>query len=379
MRRGGSAPFTPVADQTKRAEGWRLGLAGLLAGLAGLTHVYGLFWVIVLVLLALWDRRGRVVVLWLVGGAVLPWLPYLGYVLSDLPEWHAQVSGYANRFDLLDPGFYLSNLVDEPRRYGPGLGPPGLGWLLRPGAWTLLVLIPPSLAGLAWRALRQHDCAARAILAPGIVLPLLYALLLRLKLVNYTLTFLPVLAIAGAWGILVALDWLRRRRILLALGGLLALAVAGEGVTRLAVLQISPTTPYAAYIAQVHRTIPAGARVVGLHNYWFGFEDTDYRSFVVPLAWMDPGGLPLDQGLDRLAPDAVLLDDRMRVYLSYDPRARAGFDAWLTASGARLADQVDDPTYGLMQIYLPGTSSRLTAQEQDQAGPASLFRPMPKG
>jgi hypothetical protein len=51
----------------------------------------------------------------------------------------------------------------------------------------------------------------------------------------------------------------------------------------------------------------------------------------------------------------------MRSYLTYDPRARAGFDAWLTASGARLADQVDDPTYGLMQIYTPDTRSRLTA------------------
>jgi hypothetical protein len=85
----------------------------------------------------------------------------------------------------------------------------------------------------------------------------------------------------------------------------------------------------------------------------------------VPLAWMDPGGLPLDQGLDRLAPDAVLLDDRMRTYLTYDPRARAGFEAWLTTSAARLADQVDDPTYGLMQIYAPGGM-----RQQAQAGPA---------
>jgi hypothetical protein len=46
----------------------------------------------------------------------------------------------------------------------------------------------------------------------------------------------------------------------------------------------------------------------------------------------------------------------MRSYLTYDARARAGFDAWLIASGARLADQVDDPTYGLMQIFETNTS-----------------------
>jgi hypothetical protein len=323
----------------------------LLAGLAGLTHVYGLFWVIVLVLLVLWDRRPLRALLWLAVGALVPWLPYAAYVLSDLPEWRAQVSGYADRFGLLDPRFYLSNLVDEPHRYGPGLGSPGLGWLLRPGFWTLLVLVPASVVALTRRAIRQHDPAARTIVVPTILLPVLFALLLRLKLVNYTLTFQPVLAIALAWGILRALSWLPHKARLLA--GVLALAVVAEGVSRLALLETTPATPYATFIARVHRTIPAGARVVGLHNYWFGFEDTDYRSFVVPLAWMDPGGLPLAQGLDRLAPDAVLLDDRLRSYLTYDPRARAGFETWLSTSRARLADQVDDPTYGLMQIYVP--------------------------
>jgi 4-amino-4-deoxy-L-arabinose transferase-like glycosyltransferase len=341
-------------------QGWRYGLAGLLAGLAGLTHVYGLFWVFALVLLALWDRRGLKPVLWLVAGTALPWVPYVAYVLSDLPEWHAQVSGYADRFGVLDPRFYVSNLLDEPHRYGPGLGAPGLGWLLRPGFWTLLVLVPASLIGL----LRQGR--ARAIVVPAIVFPVLFALLLRLKLVNYTLTFQPVLAIAAAWGILQALKRLPPRGRLFA--GVLALAVFAEGLTRLALLETTPATPYASFIARVHQTIPAGARVVGLHNYWFGFEDTDYRSFVVPLAWMDPGGLPLDQGLDRLAPDAVLLDDRMRTYLSYDPRARAGFDAWLTASGAKLADQVDDPTYGLMQIYMPRASAYTGPAIRDHGG-----------
>jgi hypothetical protein len=267
-------------------------------------------------------------------------------VLSDLPEWHAQVSGYANRFGLLDPGFYLSNLLEEPHRYGPGLGPPGLGWLLRPGFWTILLLVPASLFGLV-RHIRRP--AARAIVVPAILLPLLFALLLRLKLVNYTLTFLPLLAIAAAWGILQVGRW-RTGRLL---RGALAVLVVGEGLSRLALLQTVPATPYPTFIAEVHRTIPPGARVVGLHNYWFGFEDTDYRSFVVPLALSDSGAVPFDQSLQRLAPDAVLLDDRMRSYLSYDERARSGFQAWLTASAARVADQVDDPTYGLMQIYVP--------------------------
>jgi 4-amino-4-deoxy-L-arabinose transferase-like glycosyltransferase len=337
--------------------GWRYAAAGALAGLAGLAHVYGLFWVAALVGLVVWeggsgDRRRAVA--HVLGGAIAPWLPYLAYVASDLPDWHAQVTGYANRFEVFDPRFYLNNLLEEPRRYGPGLGPPGVGWLLRPGVWTMLLLVPASLVGLIWRAVRRQDRAARAVAVPAILLPVLFALLLRLKLVNYTLTFLPLLAIAGAWGILTAVQALRRRprrRPLLAVTTLLGLGLAFEGVARLATFQTSPATPYATFIGRVHQVIPAGARVVGLHNYWFGFEDTDYRSFVVPLAWLDPGGLPLDQGLDRLAPDAVLLDDRVESFLSYEPVARAGLDTWLAAHGARLVDQVDDPTYGRMQVY----------------------------
>ena len=465
--------------------GWRYGLAGLLAGLAGLAHLYGLFWVAVLCVLVVWDgaRIGRRRALgWLAVGAALPWLPYLLYVLSDLEDWRAQVRGYADRFGLLDPRWYLRNLVEEPRRYGPGLGPFGLGWLARPGWWSMLVIVPTSVVWLVSRAWRHGDRSARAIAGPAIVLPLLFGLLLRLKLVNYTLTLLPVLAIAAAWGLVQAIGWLSQRRDgqaslsssstlgrdqppgqrshpdlissaklsterdavswglsieagvdsarreiedpfrlitppttaasggsrwnrraevtsggvgaagrtppsapvglatahavvewwrrgLVVLVGLLAVGVAIEGAARLAGFAATPATPYPLFIARVHRAIPAGARVVGLHNYWFGLEDTDYRSFVVPLSWMDadhrPAPVPFDAGLDALAPEVVLLDDRMRVYLSYVPDARARFEAWLAARDATLVDQIADPTYGLMEIY----AVRPAAQGRTLNGP----------
>src|SRR5262249_38326304 len=86
------------------ARAWYLA-AGVLAGLAGLAHVYGLFWIPALLLLTWRDgRRSRLG--WLIAGAMLPWLPYLGYVLTDLPAWRAQTAGYAERFGLLDPRWY---------------------------------------------------------------------------------------------------------------------------------------------------------------------------------------------------------------------------------------------------------------------------------
>src|SRR2546425_1553310 len=163
-------------------------LAGVLAGLAGLAHVYGLFWVPALVLLATWDGRLRQTP-WLILGSLLPWLPYAAYVLVDLPDWRGQTAIYASRFELLNPAWYLDNVPQEYHRYGPGLGPPGLGWAARPGFWFLLIALPAALIALARQALFKSGAAAaaRAVVVPALMFPILFALFIKLKLVNYTL------------------------------------------------------------------------------------------------------------------------------------------------------------------------------------------------
>lgn len=344
--------------------GWRYGLAGLLVGLAGLSHVYGVFWVAVLGALVLWDGApdGRLrALLWLGCGFVLPWLPYLVYVMTGLDEWRMQTRIYGDRFGLLDLRWYVANLLDEPHRYGPGLGPFGPGWLLRPGWWTMLLLVPASVVALAWRAVRNTDRAARVIVGSAVVMPVLFALLLRLKLVNYTLTFLPILAIAAAWGSLHGLRWLlehrHQARSLAALGAAAALSVAvvAEGASRMVnfAAQASTTTPYMTFIEQVRDGIPSGSRVLGLHNYWFGFEDTEYRALIVALDWMDPQteNLTFQQALDQVAPDYLLLDSRMRAFFDQSPDSRLDLDGWLQARHGRLVREVDDSTYGKMQVY----------------------------
>ena len=357
-------PSLLVYLAARKRGGWRYGLAGFLAGLAGLSHVYGVFWVAVLAALVVWDgaHEGRVrALVWLGGGFVLPWLPYLVYVLTGLDEWRMQTRIYGDRFGLLDLRWYVANVLDEPHRYGPGLGPPGPGWLLRPGWWSLLVLIPASVAALGWRAVRQRDHAARIVVTSAVIMPVLFALLLRLKLVNYTLTFLPILAIAAAWGFLSSLRWLSSHRerawSLPALGAaaLLSLGVVVEGGSRLVnfAAQASTTTAYMTFIAQVRQGIPSGARVLGLHNYWFGFEDTEYRALIVALDWMDPQteNLTFQQALDQVAPDYFLLDARMRSFFEQSPDTRLDLAGWLQARQARLVREVDDPTYGTMQVY----------------------------
>jgi hypothetical protein len=336
-----------------RAE-WLYGISGVVAALAGLAHVYGLFWVIALLVLA--AREGpRRAATWIVAGAILPWVPYAAYVLADLGDWRGQTAIYASRFELLNARWYLDNLLEEYHRYGPGLGSPGAGWLLRPGFWFLLVALPCSLVALARRAFAGSSCApsARALLVPALVSPALFAVFITLKLVNYTLIELPLFALAVAWGLQAAWAGSRSRSIRPLLGALAAAVVLEGGIALGRLEQASlTTTPYSTFVAEVRRFIPAGARIVGLHSYWLGFETFDYRSFLVPLNWADEG-LPLDEGLSRVAPDVVLLDARMRAYF-LEPEVAvdaARFHGWMASHSAELIGQVDDPTYGLMEIY----------------------------
>jgi hypothetical protein len=331
---------------------WSLyALAGLLAGLAGLAHVYGLFWLPILLVLATWDGRAKAAG-WLVLGAVLAWLPYLAYVLADLPDWRGQTLIYQNRFDLLNVSWYVDNVLQEYHRYGPGLGAPGPGWFVRVGFWTSLVALPLSLVLLARRAIFHADAAARAIVVPAILLPVLFALSIKLKLVNYTLIELPLFALAIAWGIRGF--WLNGSRWARSLIVVVAVAVVLEGGVQLTQLEqaAQTTTPYPTFIAQVRQYLPAGARVLGLHTYWFGLQDFDYRSFLVPLNWADEG-VPLGEGLSRVAPDIVLVDARMRDYFNSPGVAtdRERFNMWLAQHAGRLIGRVDDPTYGLMEVY----------------------------
>ena len=338
-------------------------LAGLLAGLAGLSHLYGAFWIVALGLLALWGRAGwrRLVALAL--GFIVPWLLYVVYVLAHPADWVGQTRGYAPRFDLLNPAWYLDNLLTEYRRYGPGLGPPGWNYLLRPGFWAALIALPASLLVLVWRAIRLKDRAARAIAAPALVIPFLLALLIHLKLSNYLVTALPLGALAVAWGGVSLGRWARYAMLGRWVQGVLVgvlLAAIAEGVTRIAALEAAAGTiaPYPEFIAQVRRHIPAGSRVLGLHHYWLGLHDLDYRSWAVPLLLADPGQSSppraIDAALDDIAPDVILIDPRMRAYFddarSGDPLSLA-IRSWMQRTGYVPVATVEDTTYGPMEIY----------------------------
>ncbi len=366
-------------------------LAGFLAGLSGLSHVYGVFWIIVLGALrvGVWNSAGRRQLAAMAAGFAVPWLAYAMYVLRDVPDWIGQTRDYAPRFDLLNPLWYVSNLLREPRRYSPGLGPVGWHYLLRPGLWATLIALPASVLALARRGLRLGDSAARAIATPALVFPILFALLISLKLVSYAVTIAPLGALAMAWGGMSLWKRVapsqgerrgegapsaRQRTVTVGVrAALLAvlLAVAIEGATRMAAIgsAAAATTPYASFIARLRAYIPTGSRALGLHLYWLGLADLDYTSWFVPLLqanpryWFPP--LSIDEALDNIAPDVVLIDSRLGAgpggSPASDPKLHPIYD-WIVRRGYAQAAVIADPTYGIMEIYTPLCGDRTDGQ-----------------
>src|SRR5438270_13817398 len=168
---------------------------------------------------------------------------------------------------------------------------------------------------LVRQALVHADPAARAIVVPAILLPVLFALTIKLKLVNYTLIELPIFAVAIAWG--ARRLWLSRQTWARPWIAIVGAGLMLEGAVQLVRLEqaAQTTTPYPTFIAAVRQYLPPGARILGLHTYWFGLQDFDYRSFLVPLNLADEG-VPLDEALARVDPDIVLVDPRMREYFA---------------------------------------------------------------
>lgn len=335
-------------------------LAGLLAGLSGLSHLYGLFWLAALVVLALWEWAGSRALAALLVGCIVPWLPFLAWLLPGLSDWRGQMSFVEQRMRLLDFGWYVTNLRDEPSRYGPGLDFSHWSGILRPGLWLTVVLLPVSLIALARRAIRHRDPDARVIVVPAVVLPALFALLLQHKLASYAVTLLPLAALVVAWGVVELWHWLggfQHRAVLRVVLLLALLGVGAEGVNRLRLIPeaAANTTPYQEFIDQVHGPIPPGTRTMGLHTYWFGLDDLEYRTWFVPLAqtneryWQPP--LTLDETLDRIAPEVILIDPQMRQHFASNPDDDATVLAWMARHGFVETSSVDDPTYGRIEIF----------------------------
>lgn len=335
-------------------------LAGSLAALASLTHLYGAFWILPLVLLSLGASRHPASVAALILGFFGPWLAYAAFALPHLGDLSGQMSVDAARFEVLNPGWYWSNIVQERTRYAPGLGHLAWGDLLRPGLLFWVIALPSALASLVWRSMRWRDPAATALMVCIVTLLVCFASLIHLKTPAYAATIYPLLALAAAWGSLQVWGWAkhtRHARLLVTLIAALFLLALLEGTIRVerAVVRAGEAEDYRQLSSQLQSSIGPGARVLMLHTYWFDLEDRDMRSWFVPLNqinarfWRPPR--TIEAALDEVSPDFVVVDPVIRARLAAEPPLAASIERWLIERGYERIRVFDDSIYGRFEVY----------------------------
>lgn len=340
---------------------WYFG-AGFGVALASLAHPNGAFFLPVLFILIVWQHPPK---MWqrlgaLTLGFAAPWLGYAVYVLQDLDAWRGQTRVYGARLQLWNLSWYLENVRAEIQRYSLGWRSGAqLAW--RPSFWFLLAGLSAAMVALAQHAFFRRERAAQFLLVPLVVLPILLALLVRLKFTNYLYLGAPFAALALAWLCIRVWDWLAERRAHALLRASLILllgTVLLEGAIQIARREerALTITPYPQLIARLQENIPRAARVVGLPKYALGWDAYTYRSLSVPFLLAnpqyEPAPLPLATALNRSQPEYILLDADMQDFINtLDKHTRAQFDAWLSERGARQVQELHDASYGTLRVY----------------------------
>lgn len=362
-------------------------LSGLLAGLASLTHLFGAFWLAAFVSILLYRRGWRLLLhaqlYMLIAGFAATWVPWIAYVAAGWPDFIGQMRFVAERFDLLEPSFYITNLLGEIDRYRALdlLDTARRPYVARPGAWTALAGVPVALAWMIARGRRAT--AACALGGASVAHGLLFAALLKVKSASYLIALWPMAVLALAWLGVTLWDRHPTRWMRTALAALLALILL-EGGLRIAHRHVvaTRTTPYEGFSEEVAGYIPAGALVLGLQHYWLGLRRYPYRTWLLPINYAHPRyyhePLSLDQALERVNPDVILIDRYMGRYFEEvarpdHPRHRdcTDFQRFMSRHGATLAGVVDDRTYGTMRIYRvrrSGTGTGTASARKDDSG-----------
>jgi 4-amino-4-deoxy-L-arabinose transferase-like glycosyltransferase len=346
---------------------------GFLTGLAVLSHVYGAFWLPALVIAMVWILGWPAIkpTILVALGFVLALTPWFIFVVSGWSDFLRQNNNYADRFSLLDARFYLINLLNEVERYDPILN----GAKQSLGAWLWLILCSLSLLWLLRSTFnacpregvqRSTFVSARILVSVLITLGGLFAFLLSFKTFSYLATLWPLFALAMAagwrrvWEAETGYRWWRPALLFFFL-----LAVS-EGIFFQMRLQTSghQMTPYHTFTQAIASKLPPHSRIMGLQHYWLGLAEHSaaYRSILVPIFWTNDRYVPqptsFSQAVDAIPPDVILLDQIMLNFLAETaapdhPLHQLGQEIWAYLHRRQVHDvgQVDDPTYGRVQIY----------------------------
>ena len=286
----------------------RMGLIGILIGFATLSHLYGLFFLPVIFLMGLQNHTHKVrSSCWLLGGLACICSLWLLYALTGWADYVGQMRYQSNLFDLTNWRFYLSNVLNEYKRYPLNLFVDGgIRWRV---GFALLVALPLGI----WQMLRQNRRSHTWTIALTLIFFLLcYTLLLSTKNDNYMIAIWPLVCLVVAWCILQFPRWVWAvAAVLICVDGALAI---DRFHTQAALAQ-----PYTQHIEQLEAHLSADTHILGLQTYWLGLNKYDYRSWLVPLLKTNPQMMDttatLKSTLSAVNPDTILVGKGMGPYL----------------------------------------------------------------
>lgn len=345
-------------------------MAGVLAGLGTLTHIYGAFILVVLGLLLLW-QNGRYtfirppLYLFALGWGVTL-VPWLLYIAQDWPAYVGQNLRHQSRFELWQIHFYVHNLLQEPWRYVKLVGRfrPPLLWP-RPAFWlTLMAVVTAHATLLRHRTQPTH----RFLLLALPTLFMLLALLVSFKRYTYFVLLLPFVGLTAGFGI--TLLWAqashkgRGWQILFALW--VGLSLLESGLRWRDYRQAVPTiTPYAQITAGIRAAVRPGDKVLMMHDYWLGLADADVYSLDLLFVLSDPAygwaNTPSPMAvLQEIDPDIVVINQHILKLYRNDPQniphpqesmALQELDAFLQAHCQVVHDGGEDADYGRVLVF----------------------------
>ncbi len=340
---------------------WGLAEAGLLAGLTILANVVGAVWLGALLGLTLFTSGGRRGALWLLAGASVPVLAWGLAVVAYWPDFLGQARSHIGRYELWQLNFYVTNLSQELHRYFLGINVPST-WL-RVGFWLVVAGAPVALGWLAWRAWRQRDAHALWLVAPAVIIPLLFAVFESLKRFYYLISVLPLWSVALAW--LAVVGWRRaprQGRVALVIVGLVLAAQAAGGVAvqqTLAAARPSPTTFFAELRAALN---PLTGNVLAPPQYWLGLPDPRLRSIYLPFRQAGTRAyapISFTAALEQARPAIVLLHPALVAGLAsaqilepVTPTRAVQFWQFMAAHHARPVAELRDYDGLLVQVYV---------------------------
>jgi 4-amino-4-deoxy-L-arabinose transferase-like glycosyltransferase len=353
-------------------------VAGVVAGLATLGHVYGAFILMLFAAVLVLERGWRVVLgapAYLLGaGWALVMSFWLIYALQDPAAYYGQTlfDQAAGRYDVLDPAFYWSNLLDEISRYHRLFGTRGTG-LIQPrvGIWLLIGGVLGAYVILLRRVRRGLSLPDRLLFLSVIVLFGLQALLINIKDYRYIILLLPFFALQVAFTLLAIWQWAGGRARWLRWAGSIVLAAAFveavRGVTPM-LRNAHAASSYHRFTDAVAQVLPPKARVLMVHYFWIGLAQYDVRSLDLPFRLTNPNlykphPLSMEQALQQIAPQYLLVDPPVEKYV-FDPvqpgdspillQQKQALTQALHQHCATLIATVDGPAYadyGPMKVY----------------------------